>query len=124
MKVYLARFEKNNKVSYKIGHTKFFYSIKRFADEQYKVFDNITIVEDINVQHASAITARLMAQLVEEWLHGVFPKNFRLESHFVTEENLFDGLSGITEMFILEDNQTEDDVKRIFLNVKKILRGY
>jgi hypothetical protein len=52
-------------------------------------------------------------------LHGVFPKNFRLESHFVTEENLFDGLSGITEMFILEDNQTEDDVKRIFLNVKK-----
>lgn len=127
MKVYLAKFYLNNKVAYKIGHTKYFKSIKRFQkevngewvfDKQYKVFDKISILDDILVQHSDAVIARNTAKVVEECLHAIFPKNFRLESHFLVEDNAFNGLSGITEMFILENNQTEESVKNTFNNIK------
>lgn len=123
MKVYLAKFEKNGQVAYKLGHTKYFYPIKRFTgaeyNDQYKIFDHITIVNDINVQHANAMVARQMAQLVESCLQGMYPKNFRLEQYFLTEANAFDGLSGITEMFILEEHQTEEQLLKIFKQVKQ-----
>lgn len=119
MKVYLAKFVLNGKVAYKIGHTKWFYSIKRFNDEQYKVFDSISIIDDIHIQHANPRTARLFSEIVEQCLHGVFPKNFRLEEYFLVENNTFDGLSGITEMFVLEKEQTEQLVSETFARVKK-----
>ena len=58
----------------------------------------------------------------------MFPKGFRLEDHFVTEANTFDGLSGITEFFILEEDVSEDRLVDIFARVKKrvthIVRKY
>lgn len=119
MKVYLAKFEMNGKVAYKIGHTKYFNAIKRFEDEQYKVFDSVGILGDIYVQHRSAETARLVARAIEITLQCVYPKNFRLEEHFLTEDKVFDGLSGITEMFILEEGQQEQDVIDLFRKVGK-----
>ena len=127
MKVYLAKFYLNNKVAYKIGHTKYFKSIRRFQkevhgewviDQQYKVFDKISILNDILIQHSDAGIARNTAKVVEECLHAIFPKNFRLESYFLVEDNTFNGLSGITEMFILENDQTEESVKNTFNNIK------
>lgn len=119
MKVYLAKFLKNNQVAYKVGHTKWFQSHKRFADEQYKVFDRVDIIDDIYIEHTDARVAREEAELIEACLRAFFPKNFRLEPHFMTEENVFDGLSGITEMFILENDMTEEDVVSVFRRVKR-----
>jgi len=123
VKVYLARFEKNGKFAYKIGHTKYFYPIKRFTGQeyhdQYKIFEEIIILDDINVQHENALIARQMAQMVEACIQGVFPKNFMLEPYFLTEEKAFEGLSGITEMFILEENQTQQHVCNTFARIKK-----
>lgn len=119
MKVYLAKFEKNGQVAYKIGHTKWFQSIKRFADQQYSVFDDVSILDDIYIQHADAQVAREEAELIEACLRAFFPKNFRLEPHFMTEENRFNGLSGITEMFKLEGDMTEESVLSVFRRVKR-----
>ena len=115
MNVYLAKFHLNGKVAYKIGHTKWPDARKRFQDEQYEVFDSVQILNNIIVQDGDPKIARTYAKLVEETLKGIFPKNFRLEEHFVTEENKFDGLSGITEMFLYEN---EDDLIEKFKKVK------
>lgn len=119
VKTYLARFKKNNQVAYKTGHTKWFKSIKRFEDSQYDIFDEVKIMDDILIQHEDARVARICARLVEACLQAVFPKNFRLEEHFLTEEGVFDGLNGITEMFILKEGQTEKDVLELFRRVKR-----
>ena len=119
MKVYLARFAKNDKVAYKIGHTKWFNSIKRFNDEQYNIFDDVSILSDILVSDVDGKVARQKAELVEACIQGMFPKNFRLEEHFTTPDNTFTGLSGITEMFILPNNTKEEDVVEIFDSIKK-----
>ena len=89
--------------------------MKRFDDEQYNIFDNVEILNNIIVQDKDAKVARTYAKLIEETLKGIFPKNFRLEEHFLTEENKFDGLSGITEMFLYED---EDDLLEKFAKVR------
>jgi hypothetical protein len=115
MNVYLAKFYLNGKVAYKIGHTKWPNAIKRFDDEQYNVFENIEILNNILVHDRDPKVARTYAKLVEETLKAIFPKNFRLEEHFVTEENKFNGLSGITEMFLYED---EDDLLEKFDKVR------
>ena len=119
MKVYLARFAKNDKVAYKIGHTKWFNSIKRFNDEQYNIFDDVSILSDILVSDVDGKVARQKAELVEACIQGMFPKNVRLEEHFTTPDNTFTGLSGITEMFILPNNTQEEDVVEIFDSIKK-----
>lgn len=118
MKVYLAKFTLGNKSMYKIGHTKFFHSIKRFEDPQYDKFDQVEILDDIYLEHRDATVARLMSKLVEACLQAYFPKDFRLEEYFSTEDGFFNGLSGITECFILNNN-TEDDVVRMFRQVKR-----
>jgi len=118
MKVYLAKFVKNKRIAYKIGHTKWFKSIKRFDDEEYDVFDDVIILDDIYIEHKDARIARLCSELVEASLQGVFPKGFRLEDHFITEANTFNGLSGITEFFLLEEGVSEDKLVNIFSRVK------
>jgi hypothetical protein len=117
MKVYLAKFVIGDRVAYKIGHTKYFNAIKRFEDKQYSIFDSVTILRDINIQHENAYTARLVASAVEATLQCVYPKNFRLEEYFQMQENAFDNLSGITEMFVLVDNQSEDTIVDLFRRV-------
>lgn len=119
MKVYLGKFEKNGKVAYKTGHTKWFKSEKRFADDQYKIFDKITILDDIYISHEDARIARKMSEGVEACLHAFFPKNFYLEPYFMTEDHAFEGLSGITEMFILPEGWTEAQMLEIFRRVKR-----
>ena len=127
MKVYLAKFEKNGQTAYKIGHTKWFKSIKRFEEEQYNVFDNVSIVDDIYIEHRDARVARLCCELIEATLQGLYPKNFKLEEHFKTEDNMFDQLSGITEFFIID--QSEEDrmitkFKQVNNKVSHIVRKY
>lgn len=119
MKVYLAKFTLNNKSMYKIGHTKFFHSIKRFQDAQYDAFDHVEILDDIYLEHRDPRTARMMAELVEASLKAYFPKNFMLEEYFHKEEGTFDNLSGITECFVINGATTESDVVEIFSRVKK-----
>jgi hypothetical protein len=121
MKVYLAKFTYNNKIAYKIGHTKFYYPKKRFEDEEYSIFSNIEILADINVQDPDAKSARLMSTAIEFTLQALYPKNFRLEEYFETENNSFDGLSGITEMFILESFDEEQKIVDIFKKVNALL---
>lgn len=118
MKVYLAKFSLGKKSMYKIGHTKYFNSISRFEDPQYDKFDLVEIIDDIYIGHKDAIIARQMAKLVEACLQAYFPKDFRLEEYFQTEEKYFDGLSGITECFIL-NSKTEKDVVDMFRDVKR-----
>lgn len=121
MKVYLAKFQLNDRVAYKIGHTKFFHAIKRFDDDQYRVFHQVNVLCDINVQHSNASTARLVAKAVEVVLQSVYPKNFRLEEYFLVEDNAFNGLSGITEMFVLTEGQTEQQIIELFQRAAKKL---
>lgn len=127
MNVYLAKFVRNNKVAFKVGHTKYYYAYKRFDDPQYNVFDSVDILCEIHLNHKDPTVARTYAKLVEETLKAVYPKNFRLEEHFNTENNMFNGLSGITEMFVLNDNQKEEDLLKVFNrtknNVERIFYG-
>jgi len=121
MKVYLVKFTKDGKEAYKIGHTKFFKVHKRFEDPQYDIFDSIDVLDSIYITHDNPVIARNRAKYVEGWLQCFFPKNFWLEKYFNTEAKVFDGLSGITEMFII-DNKTvidEEMILRVFDNVKK-----
>ena len=113
MKVYLAKFTLGDKVAYKIGHTKWFQSIKRFNDEQYNIFDNIEILDDIYIERADA------REMIEKWLQCFFRKNFYLEEYFNKPSKTFDGLSGITEMFILPQGMSESFITSVFSNVKK-----
>jgi len=122
MKVYLAKFEKDGKVAYKIGHTKWFIAEKRFADSQYKKFDNITILDDIYIQHADPGVARSRVAHIEKWLQCMFYKDFRLEDYFQTPTGYFDQLSGITEMFILDKGYNEQYVRKVFSNAKRLAK--
>lgn len=121
MKVYFAKFTYNNKIAYKIGHTKYYYPIKRFESEEFSRFSNIEILADINVQDPDAKAARLMSTAIEYTLQALYPKNFRLEEYFQTENNSFDGLSGITEMFILDSENEEQKLIDIFKKVNASL---
>jgi hypothetical protein len=118
MKVYLAKFTIGERSIYKIGHTKYFQSIKRFEDPQYDKFDFVKILDDIYIEHRDAQVARQMAKLVEACLQAYFPKDFRLEEFFQTEDGFFNNLSGITECFIL-NSKTEKDVVEMFRQVKR-----
>jgi hypothetical protein len=127
MKVYLAKFEKNGQTAYKIGHTKWFKSIKRFEEEQYNVFDNVSIVDDIYVEHQDARVARLCSELIEATLQGLYPKNFTLEEHFRTDDNVFDQLSGITEFFVIDESEEDRMIakfKQVKNKVSHIVRKY
>lgn len=121
VKVYLAKFRIGKSVAYKIGHTKYYHAIKRFEDPQYAMFDDIAILADINVQHTSPVVARLVASSVEAALQSVYPKNFMLEEFFGMKDNEFDGLSGITEMFILNGSDEEHMLVEIFQRASKKL---
>jgi len=129
MKVYLAKFTKDEKIMYKIGHTKWFYPIKRFKhvdpeqfDEQYKFFDNIEIIADILVNHEYAETARSLAKYVEITLQAMYPKNLWLEAYFHTDKSQFDNMSGITECFVLEEGQTEKQLIKMFERINKSIQ--
>lgn len=109
----------NGRVAYKIGHTKYFNAIKRFHDPQYSKFGRIVILADIYIQHKDPRIARLCSQCVEVALQAFYPKNFRLEEHFSVADNTFSGLSGITEMFILEDEVSEQSIVDAFERIAK-----
>lgn len=120
MNVYLAKFTLGERVAYKIGHTKYTYQpIKRFKDEQYLVFDNVEILEGIQIQRENFFAAKKEAFDLEKKIQSVWPKNFYLEEHFDKPFGTFNGLSGITEMFILTDGVTENDVVSSFLTFKE-----
>jgi hypothetical protein len=118
MKVYLAKFTIGEKSAYKIGYTKWFIAEKRFADEQYCVFDKIEILDTIYITHPDIKKAKGYTEFIEGFLKSVFKKNFRLETYFDKQYDFFTGLSGITEMFILEEGMTEHYVVKVFRNVK------
>jgi hypothetical protein len=122
VKVYLAKFYLGEKVAYKVGLTKWYIVEKRFADEQYNVFDKIEIIDDIYITHSDAMTARTRCEFVEGILKAVFKKNFRLESYFEKPDDYFTGLSGITEMFILPQGMSEQHVIDVFRDVKKFVQ--
>ena len=120
MNVYLAKFTLDDEVAYKTGHTKYTYQpIKRFGDVQYLVFDKIEILESIQIQRDSYYEAKDVAYKIEKDIQAVWPKNFYLEEHFAKPAGTFNGLSGITEMFILTDGVTESDVVSSFLSFKE-----
>jgi hypothetical protein len=119
MNVYLAKFVLDGKVAYKPGFTKWFNVEKRFIDEQYNRFDDITILDSIYIEHQDGKIARERCLVVEGFLKCFFKKNFRLESYFNKPDNYFNGLSGITEMFTLSHGMTEQQLLEIFNNVKK-----
>jgi hypothetical protein len=120
MNVYLARFTIDKRVAYKTGHTKYTYQpIKRFKGEQYLVFDKIEILEGIRIQRDSYYEAKEAAHKLEKEIQAIWPKNFYLEEHFAKPAGTFNGLSGITEMFILTDDVTESDVVSSFLSFKE-----
>jgi len=123
MKVYLAKFIIGEKSAYKIGYTKWFIVEKRFADEQYEVFDKIEILDTIYITHEDARKARARTEFIEGFLKSVFKKNFRLEAFFDKPQDFFTGLSGITEMFILPQGVSEQFVLDIFGNVKKFVNS-
>lgn len=119
MVVYRARFWIGDQYCDKVGHSKWPDPIKRFnIDEypEYKIFDKIEIIDKIVIQHKDPIVARTAAKMCEQCIRALFPKNFRLEEHFSKPEGTFDGLSGITEMFIIEDTEEFD---RVFNMIKQ-----
>lgn len=145
MMAYLAEMWVGDKSNFKIGLTKYYYPVKRFLKKEYREFredkrfdtdtiekddlycldscyhmyDKIKILAKIKIQHKDPIIARQQAALVEAHALSLFPKNFRLEEYYETEDNYFDGVSGCTEMFILKENQTRADVIRGFNNLKR-----
>jgi hypothetical protein len=125
MKVYFAKFilrENNEELcAYKVGLTKWYIAEKRFADDQYKKFTDIQILDSIYIQHDNAQTARERCFIVEGFLKCFFKKNFRLEEHFKKPDNYFNNLSGITEMFLLPYNMSEQQALQVFNDCKKLV---
>ena len=120
MRVYLARFEYKFNIGeylYKKGYCLNWNPEDRFKDPQYKDF-NITILDSIYITNPNYDTAVMLCKEVEDYLHKKFPKNFVLEQYLNVPFGTFNGLSGITEMFILEEGMIEDQLKSFFVKVK------
>ena len=126
MNVYLTKWTCNDEVAYKIGISKFGPNRlveERFGDRwgtkhQYDMFD-IEVLGSIQFSSESFELARAAALGMEFILHSQFPKDFFLEEHFNLEEEILDGMGGITEFFLLPEGKTEKDVVEIFSNAKK-----
>jgi len=119
MKVYLAQLTHRitKKVIYKCGYVKHQNAAKRFDGDEYKDFD-IEILGSINISNPSYDKAVEYCKEIEQYLQKKFPKNFWIENYLGVERGYYDGLSGITEMFILEKGQTKSDVVSLFYKVK------
>ena len=120
MNTYLVKMKSRkdpDRVAYKVGHTKWPNALKRFKDEHFVHFD-IESLGNIIINDKDPVVARNYCKLVEECFKTMYPKNFRLEEHFNYPAGKFDGLSGITEMFILEDGQSEDKLVNDFQKVR------
>jgi hypothetical protein len=116
MVVYWARFWIGETYCDKVGHTKWPNPLKRFESDEYKIFTKIEILDKITLSHKDAIVARTAAKMCEQCIRAFFPKNFTLEEHFNQPQKTFDGLSGITEMFIIHDI---DEFKKVFNTIKQ-----
>ena len=114
----------NGRVAYKIGHSKHSFRPElRFIDDQYDVFDAIEILATISINHEEYRTAKSKVERVEKGLQQLYPKNFYLEKYFDKPVGTFDGLSGITEMFILEEGQTEQELLDWFDRINYIFEN-
>jgi hypothetical protein len=122
MNVYLCKFNIADKTAYKVGYTKWYITEKRFSDSQYSCFDNIEIIDTIYISNEDYQIAKKRCLFVEGFLKCFFKKNFRLEQYFNKPKGFFNGLSGITEMFVL-NNMTEQEMIEIFQDVKKHVKG-
>ena len=120
MNTYLVKMKSRKnpeKVAYKVGHTKLPNALKRFRDEHFVVFD-IESLGNIIINDTNPTVARNYCKIVEECFKVMYPKNFMLEEHFEYPKGKFDGLSGITEMFILGEHQTEEQLVKDFQKVR------
>lgn len=126
MNVYLGKFERKQNFCYKIGITqcrKDRILAERFGDRygnRYEVFDRIKILETIYISDDNP-KAHEDALRVEDYLHKMFPKKFVLEKHFRTGHGTFNGVSGITEMFLTD--LTEEDLILTFIATGKLILG-
>ena len=109
MNVYLAKFEKHNHVSYKIGHTKWPNAMKRFEGDEYNKFDKISILSNIIVQHKEALVARTYAKIIEEMFKCYYPKNFTLEEMFLHNDE---------DTLVKEFNKVRDNIWKAFKKQK------
>ena len=81
------------------------------------MFD-IESLGNIIINDKDPVVARNYCKIVEECFKVMYPKNFMLEEHFGYPKGKFDGFSGITEMFILNEHQTEQQLVDDFQKVR------
>lgn len=114
-KAYFMKFvDKTTKKSfYKFGHTKHNDALKRFAYSEYDPF-NITCI-------ASIYGTLEQVQLIEKFFLSAYPKNIWLEN-FLGDERKWDGLSGITEIVSLSEDQYNHAL-RTFYRLKEMIHG-
>ena len=120
MNTYLVKMKSRkdpDKVAYKVGHTKWPNPLKRFRDEHFVVFD-IEPLGNIIINDKDPVVARNYCKIVEECFKVMYPKNFILEEHFDYPKGKFDNFSGITEMFILNEHQTEEKLVDDFQKIR------
>jgi hypothetical protein len=117
-----------NPVAYKIGISKWGRHKlveNRFGDKfnrqhQYDLFD-IEVIGSIEFSSQEYSLARAAALGMEHIFHAICPKDFFLEEHFGLEDGVLNGMSGITEFFLMPEGVSEEDLIRIFNNGNKVV---
>lgn len=120
MKVYLAEFrykELPQWVWYKLGYVLEYDAALRFAGDEYDPF-NVRILSSIYISNPDYHKAVELCKEVEGYLLRKFPKNFVLEEYLNLPQGTFNGLSGITEMFLLPKGVNRQDLIDFFNKVK------
>jgi len=126
MNNYLLKWTCNNKVAYKTGiskdHSRLlenrFGKSSKFYHPGYSLF-KIEELANVYCSSESYSLARAAAFGMEHAFKSVFPKNFQLEEYFNLSDGVLDGMSGITEFFLLPEYLNEDIMIDIFNRANK-----
>lgn len=117
MKFYFIEFahKESGKVIYKFGYTKEIDVLKRFHQD---TFDSNRLWIEFNKRVLfSAYGTFEQVSTLETKLLELYPKNYILENYLSKPFGYFNGLSGITETFIT-DEQTKNKICTFLYNIK------
>lgn len=127
MMMYLVKMtdRQTSKTIYKIGHTKWGPSniMKRFDDPEYADF-KITLLSYMMFSHGNWAVAKAVIITAENMIRAVIPPkppSFMIEEYFERPAGSMK-ISGVTELFLLKETQTEDMLVSVFDRFKPALQ--
>jgi|SaaInl33SG_5_DNA_1037386.scaffolds.fasta_scaffold16347_2 hypothetical protein len=133
MLVYLIKMERNGKIGYKAGVSKWGERnliAKRFSDQYednrfFHNLDNLSIVDCVQFSRDTWKQAIVEAEHVEKIFLDKWKKSpsFCVETYFGWQRDELGYIGGVTEMIFLDEDQTEEQLVDGFKFTTRSLRG-